>query len=199
MATKPRKIVQFIGGSRVNIKATPDNVALGAERWCANDPRTYMRLGFKPALKTWTRWFNVHSMRHIRERHPSAIPWYLRQDGFRPIYLLEVDDRIPGCVRFPGPELQEHFRISATEQETFFTHQAVWMMALAIYEQFERIDLCGYAFGRGGLAGRKYEFERPAMHYWIGRARQAGIEVNLPPEAQMCQADYLYGYGGPPL
>jgi hypothetical protein len=77
------------------------------------------------------------------------------------------------------------------------------LMALAMYEQFERIELWGYQFGEGSRAStersRKYAFERPAMHYWIGRARQAGIDVVLPREAKLCHADYLYGYEGPQL
>ena len=186
------KIVQLIGTCPMNVRKTPAKVE-GVERWCANDPKTYMRVRFPEALKTWTRWFNVHSPEHIRQRHPQFMHWAKQQDGTRHIYTRDVTPDIPGNVVFPGPALQRHFN------DSYFTHQAAWLVAFAVYEGFERIELWGYQFGEGAMTERKYAFERPCIQYWVGRARQAGVEVITPPEANLCHADYLYGYDGPPL
>lgn len=195
-----RKTVQIIGTCPLNVRKTPELPA-GVERWCANDPRTYTLIGFPRALTTYTRWFNVHRPRHIEKRHPCFLKWAREQT--KPIYTLEPDPSIPNNRIFPGPHLQTYFQLSPGEIESFFTHQCVWLMALAIEEEFKCIELWGFQFGEGGRASpalsRKYAFERPAIHYWIGRARQAGIYVKLPPEAKLCHTDYLYGYQGPPL
>lgn len=197
-----RKTVQIIGTCPLNIKKTPAKIE-GVERWCANDPAAYTKIGFQEALSTWTRWFNVHRPKHIALRHPNFTRWAQKHDGTRPIYTLEADPTIPGNRVFPGPHLQAFFGLSNGERESFFTHQCAWLMALAIEEEFEVIELWGFQFGAGSkpseTVARKYAFERPAMHYWIGRARQAGIFVKLPPEAKLCHTDFLYGYDGPAL
>lgn len=186
------RTVQLIGTCPMNIRKTPAATP-GVERWCANDPATYVRVGLPSALKTWTAWFNVHSPEHIRQRHPKFLPWARKHDGSRVVYTRDADATIPGNIVFPGPELVKRFGTR------FFTCQAAWLMALAIQHGYERIELWGYQFGRGAMTNRKYEFERPCIHYWIGRAEEAEIEVVLPPEAKLCHADYLYGYEGPPL
>ncbi len=182
----------------MNIHRTPLTVAEGVERWCCNDPKTYMRIRFPPALKTWTRWFNVHRPAHIEKRHSNFGPWMRKQDGSRPVYTLEPDASIPGNVIFPGLQLIAHF------DDNFFTHQAAWLVALAIYEKFERIELWGYQFGAGSAphsptVKHKYAWERPCIIHWLARARQAGIEVVTPPEAKLHAKQFIYGYEGPPL
>ncbi len=191
------KTVQLIGTCPLNVKKTPvwDGVC---ERWCANDPHGYEQIGFKKALGTWTRWFNVHSNAHIRQRHPRFFPWAETQDGGRPIYTLEANPRIPGNRVFPGRELVARFA------DDFFTHQAAWLVACAMAEGFERIELWGYQFGAGSKASlpsvkHKYAWERPCITHWLARARHAGIEVVTPPEARLYHKEFLYGYEGPAL
>lgn len=188
--------VQLIGTCPLNIRKTPlwDG---RVERWCANDPHGYEQVGFKKALTTWTRWFNVHSNKHIEQRHPTFFPWAKQQDG-RPIYTLEANAAIPGNEVFPGHALISHFN------DDFFTHQAAWLVAFAMAEGFTRIELWGYQFGAGSKASlpnvkHKYAFERPCIMHWLARAKQAGIEVVVPPEARLYKKEFLYGYGGPAL
>ncbi len=188
------KIVQLIGTCPMNIGKTPA-LAEGVERWCCNDPRTYVRIGFPQALKTWTRWFNVHRPAHIEKRHPNFTRWAREQ--YLPIYTLEADATIPGNVIFPGLQLIARF------DDNFFTHQAAWLVALAMAEGFERIELWGYQFGAGtmrtALTEHKYAFERPCITYWLARAKQMGIEVVAPPEAKLFAKKFIYGYEGPAL
>jgi hypothetical protein len=171
------RVIQIIG-TALNAGLTPD--VQGAERWCSNNPRVY-RIRCPKARQTWTRWFNMHSMRHIQKKYPGGYLWYQQQDGTRPIYLRdEVDPTIAGSRVFPGPMLMDYFA-NHGERETFFSFSCAWFLAFAIYEHLEldpvkRIEFWGIEMKRG----HQWGFERPAMHYWIGRAEQAGIEVLIP-------------------
>lgn len=187
--------VQIIGTCPLNIRKTPPATP-GVERWCANDPLGYRRIGF--SFLGWTRWFNVHSNEHIRQRHAGFMPWALRKDGTRPIYTLEPNPQIPGNRVFPGRDIIE------TLKDDFFTHQAAWLVAYAMVEGFTRIELWGYQFGAGSKSSlpsvkHKYAWERPCITHWLARAKQAGIEVVVPPEARLYRKEFLYGYEGPPL
>lgn len=178
--------IQIIGTGPQAHMVPPET---GAERWGMNNPWVY-RARCPQLLKTWTRWFNVHSTAHITKAYPLGYAWYQKQDGSRPIYLRDgPDESIAGSQRFPGPELQRHFALSATEDEQFFDCSLAWLMAFAVREyQQPRIELWGFGFQQ------EYFFERDAAHYWTGRARQAGCEVILPPEVNIARATRLYGY-----
>lgn len=169
---------------------TPD---IGAERWCGNYHRSY-RVRFKPAIESYTRWFNLHTVRHIKYRYPKGYRWYAAQT--KPIYLQDAQPDVPSSVTFPREALQQHFSIDSTPFR-YFSCSAAWYIAFAIYEGFERIELWGFELSLGW----KYEYERPCFFYWVNRARAAGIEVYIPPNVVISDAGdpalytgHLYGY-----
>lgn len=178
------RVVQILGTAG-NVGLTPD--VPGAERWCSNNPRVY-RIRFPQAMKTYTRWFNMHSHRHITTTYPSGYKWYQNQDGTRPIYLRDaVDPTIPGSVVFPGPLLMDYFA-NQGQQERFFTFSGSWFVALVTYEHLEvapveRVELWGIEMKRD----RQWDHERPAMHYWMGRAEVAGIHFLIPEGVNLCR------------
>lgn len=182
------KTVQLIGTLPEGLPRVPRERGT-AERWMFNEPKRY-----PPDLRgTWTRWFDTHSNAHIEARHPSFQEWAMEQDGERPIYTLEPNPW-PAWRRFPGQE------IMTALQDDYFTHQASWTVAYAIWlQRFDRLEFHAFSFGVGGVNNWKYAFERPCIHYWIGRAKQAGMEVILPPEAKLCAKKFIYGYEGPSL
>ena len=57
----------------------------------------------------------------------------------------------------------------------YFTCTVTWLIALAIMEDFDRIELWGFQLvdKRSG----NHAFERPAFFYWVDQARKRGIEV----------------------
>ncbi len=90
--------------------------------------------------------------------------------------------------KYPLKEVMEHFHT------TYFTNTISYMLALAIYEKFERIRLYGVDAPYGGI----YFMEKSGLEYWIGRAQQAGIEV-VPCEGSLMLQTYdglLYGQRG---
>lgn len=176
------RAVQILGVGP-NLSSAP--LLPGVERWCMNYHRIY-RLKYPEALETWTRWFNVHSHAHMVKTYPDGFAWYTQQT--KPIYFAHEEPEVPSAVLFPYRQIQTHFQHSPTEPETFFTLSLAWLMAFAIMEGFERIELWGHS-----LTERDMDTRRPAIHYWIGRARQAGITVYIPPDVDTCRADRLYG------
>lgn len=169
---------------------------VGVEVWCLNNVRAYMLIR-RMALREWTRWFNVHSIRHFKTRHEWAYQWLQRKDGTRPVYLQEMDPTVPGCVVFPRAQIQSHFKTR------FFTSTGAWLIALAIMEGFERIELWGYDMP----ATSDHAYQRPCFAYWVEQARKAGVEVviprgaflgpagdNVPPGNPDTYTGPLYGY-----
>ncbi len=79
-------------------------------------------------------------------------------------------------------------------EQAYFTNTISYMLALAIYEKFERIRLYGVDAPYGGI----YFMEKSGLEYWIGRAQEAGIEV-VPCEGSLMLQTYdglLYGQRG---
>lgn len=181
--------VQMIGTCPDTVSKVSPELPPNTERWMFNEPIRYP----KTIRNTYTRWFDTHSNAHIAKRHPTFMDWAFQQDGARPIYTLE-ENLFPGHKIFPGRE------VIAALKDDYFTHQAAFVVAYAIWlEEVERIELLAFSFGVGGENNWKYAFERPCITYWVGRARQAGIEVITPPEAKLCNKKFLYGYEGPSL
>ena|SRR3990167_2402419 len=168
------KTVRILGMS-TNLGEMPPSPK-GVEVWPSNDPRGY-RIRHPRVLVTdeWTRWFNLHSRSHMQVTYPAGLDWYKCLDGSRPIYTQKFWSDIPGCTEFPRQLIQETFATSKGPNR-YFTCSVCWLVAFAILEGFERIELWGFQ-----LSYRKpneaYKFERPCFFYWVQEARNRGIEV----------------------
>jgi len=181
------KVVQILGVAP-NVVETP--TIEGVERWCSNVPRSYRLKGFKQALDTYTRWFNMHTLNHIKTRYPSAWNWYSHQS--KPIYLHEANSDIPSSIAFPREQIQATFSTDGTPFK-FFTCSVAWQIAFAIVEKFERIELWGFQLRRE----HQYDHERPCFFYWVEQARARGIEVYIPPDVEITEAGDPATYVGP--
>jgi hypothetical protein len=100
-----------------------------AERWGLNDLAFRRYAG---EFDDWTRWFDLHPTWWIQEKRPQAYDWYQRQH--RPIYRPVLDDALPSCRVYPRERIQ-------TADEREFAGSLSWMLALAIDEGFDAIDL----------------------------------------------------------
>lgn len=151
------------------------------ERWGISN-LAHLRYGGH--FDNWTRWFDLHRTPRIRRRRPQTYAWYTQQDGRRPIYLLDVDPGIPGCVAYPRDAILARF------QTRRCASSFDWMFALAIDEGFERIELCWCRM----RDTEEYAKQVPSANYWIGRAEERGIEVVIHGDSALQPADRLYGY-----
>lgn len=187
-----------IYGVAPNIAKTPP-LPIGVEAWLANSTAGYKRRLFRTVKNAeWTRWFNLHSKRHMLKTYTHAYNYYKEwcsKDGRR-VILQEVQDDIPGSERFPKEILQHYFSIDGTPFR-YFTCSVCWFIALAIYEGFDRIELWGFQVKATKPA---YAYERPCIAYWVDKARKAGIDVWLPPELKPFTPDEIgdpAAYTGP--
>lgn len=180
-------------GTAPNLRNTPPPPD-GVEVWCANAVRSYVRRC--PQLMDndqWTRWFNLHGKPHMMSKYPDTYHWYRKQT--KPIYLQRQQPDIPASLAFPRTAVQEFF---PAPMNRYFTCSGAWLIALAIMEGFERIELWGYEIR---VTKPAYAWERPNVFFWIEEARKRGIEVWLPPEFQPLAAGEKVGdpatYKGP--
>ncbi len=101
-------------------------------------------------------------------------------------YTCEVDPAIPTSIRYPLEELVDHF------QTDYFTNTVTYMLALAIYEGIDAIDL----YGVNMTLGTEYENEKGGVEYWIGRAQGQGIKVKVHgKESELFKVNGFYGHG----
>lgn len=170
------------------------------EVWLSNSPHGYqMRLPRSMEGRgEWTAWYNLHSRAHMEQRYPSGLQFYQQQDGTRPIYTQLFWPDIPGCVVFPRSEIQQAFPLANGSPNRYFTCTVAWLLAKAIHEKCDRIELWGF-----GLADKPdrhnecYKFERPCVGYWIKQARDRGIEVAYQQEIAQLLANGLLEPGDP--
>jgi len=176
-----KKVVRILGMAP-NLSEMPPTPA-GYEVWPSNSPKGYrLRLPRIIDENEWTAWFNIHSRHHMEITYPRGLEWYKKQDPTKPIYTQKFWPDIPGCVVFPGPEIQEFFA-TATGPNRYFTCSVAWLVAFAIYKGFERIELWGFRLS-DSKPNHAYTWERPCFFYWIQQARDRGIEVWYQPEIE---------------
>jgi hypothetical protein len=179
-------VVQILGTAPNIVNTPPTN----GERWCANVPRAYRKKGLSAATHTYTRWFNLHTARHIQRRYPSAWEWYSKQN--KPIYLQEAHPDIKSSITFPREAIQAYFSTDGSPFR-YFTGSVTWLIALAIMEKFNRIELHGYQLARASA----HDFERPGFFYWVERARDCGVNVILPYDLVVTPPGDPSAYTGP--
>ena len=91
------------------------------------------------------------------------------------IYFQKPQPDVPCSVAFPRTVIQAAFA-TAKGPNRYFTCSVCWMIALAILEGFERIELWGFEL-RDTKPGSVFAFERPCFAYWVQQARERGVDV----------------------
>ena len=176
--------VQILG-TAPNLSLTPP-LTEGMERWGCNSPGIYARRWRESdILTTYTRWFNMHSRRHMRSTYLDWYRWY--GDQTKPIVLQEVQPDIPASVAFPRDEVMEFFGTR------YFTNTASWQIAYAIMLGAPRLELGGFLLRRDS----QHDFERPCFFYWVEEAQRRGVDIWLPPDLEITKGGSPHGYTGP--
>jgi hypothetical protein len=73
---------------------------------------------------------------------------------------------------------------------TFFTNTIDYMIALALLREFKIIELYGVNMAHDS----EYAYQRPGIHYWLGRAEEAGTKVIVHEPSTILKTDLMYGY-----
>jgi hypothetical protein len=103
-----------------------------------------------------------------------TVKWYKEQT--KPIYFAKHQEDIPASIPFPRIQIQEFFG-KPGKPFRYFTCSLSWLIAFAIMEGFERIELWGVEIAKRKPA---YAWERPCTFYWIVEAQRRGIDVWWP-------------------
>lgn len=133
-----------------------------------------------------------------KEIEKSQEYWeWLQQPHPYPIYMQEVMPEVPASVRYPYEEIVADLfprLLRADEINPYFTSSFSFLMAMAIHQRFERVELYGLEMA----TNTEYAYQKPGGEFMIGLAVGRGIEVALAPNSQVCKA-LVYGYQGVPF
>ena len=129
------------------------------------------------------RLFDIHPLECIRDATPSFY-----RDGYEdrlrelenPLYMQEDYVDIPNAIEYPLKEVSDLVG-------DYYNSSVAYMLALAIYEEYDKIGLWGVdMIGRGEMGhADEYADERPNCEYLLGFAKAKGIEIYLPDECPL--------------
>jgi hypothetical protein len=150
------------------------------------------------------RLFEIHKrswyLRGEQQKSKIYSRW-LKKEHLFPIYMQEAEldpKLIPSGVRYPLEEICDKLLVGLERidyeakkvlHDKYFTSTASFMIALAIYEEFDKIEL----FGVDCDSDTEYGYQKPAVEFWLGLALGRGIKVTKPVECSLCVAP-LYGF-----
>jgi len=92
------------------------------------------------------------------------------------------------CKNYP---LKKMIRFFKTD---FFSSTPCYMIALALYEGYEKIDI----YGINHAKGKQYIIEKPGVDFWCGIAMGRGVEVTVHGKRSKLLKTHnnrIYGYG----
>jgi hypothetical protein len=137
--------------------------------------------------QNWSAWFQLHD---VKEHHPHDLDEHVEWLGSQnfPVYMweehiLEYSDRIPNAVPYPRQQILDKYG-------QYFTNTVSWMIALAIEVHFETIAVYGVDMAQDS----EYQNQRPSCEYFLGWAKGAGIDLEIPKTSDLLKSPYLYGY-----
>lgn len=86
-----------------------------------------------------------------------------------PIITLNSNELINENIIYPFKEIIKYF------DTDLFTNTIDYMIAYAIYKNYEEIDIYGVSMG----SVYEYKFQKPSLEFWCGYAMGRGIKVNI--------------------
>lgn len=181
------KTVALVGLSKIS--APPGEFAPGVEVWTCN--QGHLRYKFH-------RIFDMHPLELILDPHfvtendQEPHHAFLWQPHEQPIYMLQHYDEIPASVPYPIGEIE----LLTCGGWLKFTSSFTYMIAMAIKESFERIEIYGFDM----VSGEEWFYQREEGLKWISYAKGLGIDVYITPESGLnSKVTLRYGYEGIPM
>lgn len=122
------------------------------------------------------------------ERHAKRVKhWeWLRQNREIPVYMTKYRADVPMCHVYPLAQIQDAIRCRVLSSSIDL------MMALAIFEGYERIEWYGIEMGNE----TEYRYQRQGAAYWIGQCDARGIDLVLPKTSRLLPTKKIYGFEG---
>jgi hypothetical protein len=181
---KGKKTVAIVGKSPTSCSLAPYREK-DVEIWTLTNAHKF------PWMKRWDSLFEMHTENVIAQQYPDQIPWLLEKHD-KPIYMQFKHDAIQGSVEYPFRDICDTFFKDAYHgavRVKYFTSTFAYMIALALYEGFERIECYGFEMQFDDI----YGYQRKNAEFWMGLAIGKGVDFYLPQNCPILQAK-LYGY-----
>ena len=99
------------------------------------------------------------------------------------VYMQDRQEEIKNSIKYPLEEMKALYG-------EYFTNSVSYMLALAIEEGFDEIQL----YGVDMAVNSEYKEQRPSCEYFIGIAKGKGINVVISLKSDLLKSNYLYGY-----
>ena len=153
------------------------------------------------SVPRWDVWFELHPWERLCERLDGSTPiqdqvrsraeyqQWLSQDHGRPIFMQRQYPMVPGCVKYPLENILDTF------PQRYFTNSVAYMIALAVFQGVEEIQIWGVDMA----TKEEYTAQRSGVEYWVGLAQGAGVDVLIPEMSDLCKSRVLYGFHEDPM
>lgn len=180
MDTKQKKRVIILGSG-----PGWDTCPYNSEVWAVGK-----MLMLNPSPKKVDRLFNMDDIDHLLmiRRGVFSRDAYIKAINERrvPFYSVRTYEDIPQSVEYPLREVVEKVKVP------YFENSIAYMIALAIVEGYEQIDLYGVA----QMGAHEYVKERGCVEYWLGVAAGLGLAVGIHTHSLLLRgtSEYMYGY-----
>lgn len=189
---KGKKTLALVGMGQSSASFAPYDDT-DVELWAMNETHLY---GW---MKRATRWFQIHA-REIWTRElsgrgePGHTKWLMENPWNIPIYMRFHNEEVPNSIEYQLQDMVDEFfgnfhRGWGETKQKYFTSSFAYMMAMALHEKFERIELYGLDFHSGTDFGK----QRECALFWIGMAMGRGVDVWVSHNSELLVGE-LYGF-----
>jgi len=152
------------------------------------------------------RIFEMHGLDYIRDPNNQdtkaslakgkTTHWeWLQNNHNIPIITLERFSEIPCCVPYPLNDVIANVYgnvYRGAERMRLFASTFDYMIALAIYEKANRIEIYGFEM----MTGTEYQYQQNSGNLLMGIAAGRGIDVVISEKSVLIPRMKLYGYEG---
>jgi len=124
--------------------------------------------------------FEIHPIGYLKKNIGTSQndrehwEWLTQPHGDIKIIMHDHFPEIPNSVKF------DHSR-AVREFGNFFTSSLAFMIAQALMEEIDRIEIYGFDM----KSDSEYNYQRDSAEYFIGLAMGKGVDVYLPPECNL--------------
>ena len=128
------------------------------------------------------RHFEVHTPYWFdHKNNPVYFAWLQKNQG--KVWMMDKTDDFPEVNII-------NWKALTKKHGEYFTSSIAWMMAVALEEKnVSDIYLCGVDLAQK----QEYEEQRPCVEYFIGKAKERGIEVHIQTTSTLLKSKGLYG------
>jgi hypothetical protein len=120
---------------------------------------------------------------------------WLQEPHPYPVFMQDVYPDVPASVKYPIDEICAELLPNITrrsgETVRYFTSSAAYALALAIYQVYREIEICGVEM----TSDTEYVRQRDGVTFWLGISAGRGVKVLLQDRSILLRG-HLYGYTG---